>query len=165
MRLNHFKWIVLLSIVSLVEAKTYAEMDCSQLWYSRNALFAEEGYCFKTRDAIRVFGRVCRPPYGRLGKEEIEEVKLIRSWERRKGCSKKKVLHAEHYGDDYYADVKGIKIGDELTIRSKATTKSRRVGGLPYNAKHIEIIDCVNGWCNIRFKGLEGWVFDKYLDF
>jgi len=119
---------VLLSTVSFLEAKTYAEMDCSQLWYSRNALFAEKGYCFKSPAAIKVFGRVCQPPYyGRLSKEEKAEVNRIRSWERRKGCNRKKVLHAEHYGGDYYGSVKGIRPGDELTVRSGPSKRSRRL--------------------------------------
>ena len=155
---------ILLSTVSFLEAKTYAEMDCSQLWYSRNALFAEAGYCFKSPAAIKVFGRVCQPPrYGRLVKEEKEELRRIRYWEHRKGCDRKKVLHAEHYGDGSYAYVKGIRPGDELTVRSGPSTRSRRIGGLPPYAKHIEIIDCVNGWCEIRYRGLRGWVSDKYL--
>ena len=64
----------------------YQCMSCYQLWYERNSIFAEEGYCFRTRRAIRVFGRRCYPPYGRLTPWERERVNEILYWERVKGC-------------------------------------------------------------------------------
>jgi len=67
-------------------AASYRSMSCSQLWYARNAIYADNGYCFKTTRAIRAFGRACYPPYGRLSRAEQREVDLIVRWERRKGC-------------------------------------------------------------------------------
>jgi hypothetical protein len=61
-------------------------MSCSQLWYERNAIFAQEGYCFQTPRAIRTFGRRCYPPYGRLNRWERDRVSEIKYWERVKGC-------------------------------------------------------------------------------
>ena len=142
----------------------YSSMDCSQLWYSRNALFAEEGYCFKSPAAIKVFGKVCNPPnYGRLSPEEKAVIREIRYWERKKGCSRKKFVKAEHYGGCDIVNVIKIRPGDELTVRSRPGTHSPRVGGLPYNAKGIEVLDCRLGWCKIRYGGLSGWVSDRYL--
>ena len=67
-------------------AQSYRDMSCGQLWYARNAIYASKGYCFETQRAIRVFGRACFPPYGRLDRAEQRQVEAIRSWERRKGC-------------------------------------------------------------------------------
>jgi len=67
-------------------AQSYRDMTCGELWYARNQIYADEGYCFKTDDAIRVFGEACFPPYGRLTRTEKQEVEDIRKWERRKGC-------------------------------------------------------------------------------
>jgi YARHG domain len=30
--------------------------SCEQLWYARNKVFADAGYCFKSRRAIAIFG-------------------------------------------------------------------------------------------------------------
>ena len=67
-------------------AQSYRSMSCSQLWYARNAIYADAGYCFQTARAIRAFGHACFPPYGHLTRAEQRRVDLIRSWERRKGC-------------------------------------------------------------------------------
>lgn len=67
-------------------AQDYSAMTCSELWYARNQIYADKGYCFKTRRARRVFGRACFPPYGRLSGWEAEEVERIKRWERRNGC-------------------------------------------------------------------------------
>jgi hypothetical protein len=71
-------------------ASAYAQslrwMSCGELWYARNAIYADAGYCFKTRRARRVFGRRCYPPYGRLTRHERRRVSRIESWEYRKGC-------------------------------------------------------------------------------
>jgi len=64
----------------------YRYMSCGELWYERNAIFAREGYCFRTRRAIRVFGPRCYPPYGRLKRWERNRVEEIKYWERVKGC-------------------------------------------------------------------------------
>ncbi len=61
-------------------------MSCSELWYARNAIYAEAGYCFKTRRARAVFGRRCYPPYGDLSRGERRRVRRIQHWEDVKGC-------------------------------------------------------------------------------
>jgi hypothetical protein len=33
-----------------------ARDTCEELWFERNAIFKDAGYCFKTRRAIRAFG-------------------------------------------------------------------------------------------------------------
>lgn len=71
---------------SAASAKSLRNMTCSELWYQRNAIYAENGYCFETTRAIRVFGEACFPPYGQLSRSERRQVNEIVSWETRKGC-------------------------------------------------------------------------------
>jgi len=77
---------ILFLMSSQAMAQSYRYMDCDELWYARNAIYADNGYCFQTAKAIRVFGSDCFPPWGDLSRSEQREVDLIRSWERRKGC-------------------------------------------------------------------------------
>jgi len=72
---------------SLGVCHTYwPEPKGTELWYARNAIYAEKGYCFKTKRARRVFGKACFPPYGKLSGSEQSRVNRIVREERRKGC-------------------------------------------------------------------------------
>lgn len=73
--------------IGAANAQPLRYMSCGELWYARNAIYAQNGYCFQTRRAIRVFGRACFPPYGRLSPYEQRRVNDITAWERRKGCN------------------------------------------------------------------------------
>jgi hypothetical protein len=64
----------------------YAHLSCGQLWYQRNAIFAEYGYCFQTPQARATFGPRCYPPYGQLPPHAQRIVNAIVYWEQRKGC-------------------------------------------------------------------------------
>ncbi len=75
-----------LDFVQTADAQSYRYMSCGDLWYQRNAIYARQGYCFKTRRAQNVFGRRCYPPYGRLSNSQQRRVNDIVYWERRKGC-------------------------------------------------------------------------------
>jgi hypothetical protein len=77
----------LLETTGLVLAQNYAGMSCSALWYARNAIYAENGYCFKTAKARAVFGKGCFPPFGHLSTWEQEQVSDIQYWESEKGCN------------------------------------------------------------------------------
>jgi YARHG domain len=68
-------------------AANYAYMNCSQLWYARNSIYAQEGYCFQTAAGQAAFPNSCFPPYGKLTKWEQNQVSQIKYWERQKGCS------------------------------------------------------------------------------
>lgn len=68
-------------------ANAYSNLSCGQLWYERNAIFAQYGYCFQTQQAVSTFGRRCYPPYGRLPPQAQQQVNEIIAWERRKGCN------------------------------------------------------------------------------
>jgi hypothetical protein len=65
-------------------------LSCGDLWYRRNAIYARNGYCFKTDRALRVFGNEnCRFYEERdipMSRGEREEVEIIRSIEQQKGC-------------------------------------------------------------------------------
>lgn len=78
--------IVFIALTGSAAAQSYRAMDCDELWYARNAIYADNGYCFETRRALRAFGEACFPPYGELSRSEQREVDTIRDWERRKRC-------------------------------------------------------------------------------
>ena len=67
-------------------AQGYSNMSCGQLWYARNKIYADAGYCFKTDRARQTFGAGCFPPYGRLDGYARERVERIKSLEARMGC-------------------------------------------------------------------------------
>jgi YARHG domain-containing protein len=65
----------------------YAGLNCGQLWYERNAIFASKGYCFKSKRGQAIFGqKSCFPPYGKLPGHLRRVVNEIKGWERRRGC-------------------------------------------------------------------------------
>lgn len=64
----------------------YRDMTCRELWYARNRIYADAGYCFRSERALRAFGRACFPPYGRLSEREQAEVDRIQRWEARREC-------------------------------------------------------------------------------
>jgi YARHG domain len=68
-------------------AQDYGDMSCDDLWVARNQIYANEGFCFKTQDAIQQFGRACFPPYGRLSSRETREVQEIQRAESENGCN------------------------------------------------------------------------------
>ncbi len=69
------------------KAGDFQGMTCGELWYERNAIYAENGYCFKTKAAIKVFGKGCFAPNGKLSASEQQTVNWIKHWERKKHCS------------------------------------------------------------------------------
>ncbi|WP_319531141.1 YARHG domain-containing protein [uncultured Cohaesibacter sp.] len=74
------------SFVSQANAQGYQYMSCGELWYARNAIYAQQGYCFKTQRARQTFGPRCYAPWGRLTVSQQRRVNRIQSWERRYGC-------------------------------------------------------------------------------
>ena len=69
----------------LVPAPASAQ-SCGDLWYRRNAIYAEAGYCFQTARARSVFGPGCFPPYGRLTPNQQARVNAIQAQEDYRGC-------------------------------------------------------------------------------
>ncbi|WP_319410257.1 YARHG domain-containing protein [uncultured Cohaesibacter sp.] len=68
------------------KAQAYRNMTCGELWYARNAIYARQGYCFKTVRARQVFGPRCYEPWGRLTPAQQRRVDQIIYWERYYGC-------------------------------------------------------------------------------
>lgn len=81
-----FSALTLAPLATGAQAQALGELSCRALWYQRNAVFAEQGHCFKTADAIATFGERCYPPYGKLTPEQQRYVEQVRDWEARKGC-------------------------------------------------------------------------------
>ncbi len=87
-----FAGLIVVSATSLIgstseaQAQRLQNLTCSELWYERNAIYADKGHCFKTRRARRTFGRACFPPYGRLNSRERRRVSRIEQMEFRMGC-------------------------------------------------------------------------------
>jgi hypothetical protein len=76
-----------LGFISAVEAgEPASEYSCEELWRERNAIYAEQGYCFKNAKVIAAFGRGCFPPYGKLEQWQKKRVAEVEYWEQRKGC-------------------------------------------------------------------------------
>lgn len=75
-----------LAMPAQAQRTDYWNMSCNQLWYERNLIYANRGYCFQTQRAIRTFGPRCYPPYGQLTAGEHRRVAEIIRWERRRGC-------------------------------------------------------------------------------
>jgi hypothetical protein len=75
-----------LLVASPASAGDFQGMTCSELWYERNAIYAENGYCFKTAKARAVFGKACFAPYGKLSYSEQQTVNWIKHWEKKKRC-------------------------------------------------------------------------------
>lgn len=75
------------SAVTLTDAVSSAQaQSCGDLWYRRNAIYARNGFCFRTARAQATFGPGCFPPYGRLSGYEQQEVNALQYQERVRGC-------------------------------------------------------------------------------
>lgn len=68
-----------------------SNLFCAGLWYERNAIFRDAGYCFRTDRAIEAFGndgcRYLAIEDVPLSRRQRAEVDRIRRWEREKGCT------------------------------------------------------------------------------
>ncbi|MEZ5924733.1 MAG: YARHG domain-containing protein [Hyphomicrobiaceae bacterium] len=67
----------------------FKHASCDDLWFYRNQIFAEAGYCFKTSRAISTFGNdgCVSGSYSILNIYERANVNMLRSVEQAKGCS------------------------------------------------------------------------------
>jgi YARHG domain len=67
-------------------AESASAQSCDALWYERNQIYANNGYCFQTARARAAFGPGCTPPYGKMSGSEQRRVNQIQTLERRMGC-------------------------------------------------------------------------------
>lgn len=71
---------------ALGAAPAWAQGACESLWHQRNAIYARNGYCFRTERARAVFGPGCYPPYGELAPSERRQVNRLQAEEDALGC-------------------------------------------------------------------------------
>ena len=68
-------------------APTASAQSCYDLWYERNAIFANYGYCFSTQLGRDTFGNSgCHARNPRLSSRDSRRVANIKRQERRRGC-------------------------------------------------------------------------------
>jgi YARHG domain len=60
--------------------------NCLDLWYQRNAIYDNYGYCFKTALGKQTFGTACSTNNPRLSASDQRLVANIRAQERAKSC-------------------------------------------------------------------------------
>jgi len=72
--------------IAISSLGTAQAQSCGQLWYQRNAIYADAGYCFQTARARAEFGEGCFPPYGRLTPRQQARVSAIQRQEDLHGC-------------------------------------------------------------------------------
>ncbi len=86
-----FSVAMLLSITATVHAGDGPEFwNCEALWYNRNQIYKEAGYCFRTSRAIRAFGNGgCQYDnlnYVPLSEVQRREIAEIQRYERIRNC-------------------------------------------------------------------------------
>jgi hypothetical protein len=56
-----FTVLSLAGVITIASAGGAFAQNCDRLWYERNAIYKNAGYCFKTAHAIQTFGNAgCR---------------------------------------------------------------------------------------------------------
>lgn len=83
--------IHLIAVLALLASAAAAQAQgCEDLWYRRNSIFKQAGYCFKTTRAIRTFGNAgCAYDDENdvpLSARQRQVVADLRSQEREFGC-------------------------------------------------------------------------------
>ncbi|MBO6637007.1 MAG: YARHG domain-containing protein [Roseitalea sp.] len=82
------RFLVAAAVVGAMAAPAAAQASCFDLWYERNLIYAENGYCFRTDLARRTFaGYECWTRNPSLSGYEQGRVDAIRAEERRRGCN------------------------------------------------------------------------------
>jgi len=75
-----------------LEPDDLASSNCADLWYRRNSIFKEAGYCFKTRRAIKAFGNAGCLYYRQddvpLLETDRQNINLIQRSEKSKRCQR-----------------------------------------------------------------------------
>ncbi|MCP4071732.1 MAG: YARHG domain-containing protein [Hyphomicrobiales bacterium] len=68
------------------QAQSLQGMSCDDLWYARNQIYADKGFCFKTQRARVAFGAGCFSPFGQLNSYEQARVSRIKQQEQQMNC-------------------------------------------------------------------------------
>ncbi|EIC21915.1 YARHG domain-containing protein [Thiorhodovibrio frisius] len=76
-----------ISILATSAAAPVMAQSCMDLWYQRNLIYAQNGYCFSTSLGKRQFAEYkCWTKNPDLTQQEQKRVDSIRAEERRRGC-------------------------------------------------------------------------------
>lgn len=79
--------LVIAGLTTLSFAAPAMAASCYDLWYQRNAIYDDNGYCFKTQLGRETFDNSdCWTDNPRLSRAEQRRVDAIRREERRRGC-------------------------------------------------------------------------------
>jgi hypothetical protein len=82
-------------------------------------------------------------------------------------ASRQRSLTSPRQDEAPYFKVIGIRFGNVLWVWSGPGTKYRRVGFLPYNARHIRNFGCYGPprleWCRISYRGRRAWARKAFL--
>jgi hypothetical protein len=79
--------IIALALTTSVMATPALAASCYDLWYQRNVIFDNNGFCFTTSLGRRVFDNSdCYTSNPELSNSERRRVAQIRRQERRQGC-------------------------------------------------------------------------------
>lgn len=71
----------------LLTTKPIQAASCYDLWYERNLIYAQNGYCFSTSLAQRVFSDFsCWTKNPDLSRAEQRRVSALKAEENRRGC-------------------------------------------------------------------------------
>ena len=79
---------IVLALVALAITPAVAVADCNDLWYERNQIFDDYGFCFKTKRGRDTFDNSdCNTSNPKLSAADRRKVKRIEAKERRQGCN------------------------------------------------------------------------------
>jgi hypothetical protein len=80
--------LVISGMAAIAFAGTAAAASCYDLWYERNSIYNDNGYCFKTEMGRDTFDNSdCWTSNPSLSRSERNRVNQIVREERRRGCS------------------------------------------------------------------------------
>jgi YARHG domain len=73
--------------VSTLTVTAASAESCADLWYQRNQIYADNGYCFKTQLGLDSFGNDgCFTRNPKFTRAEQREIAAIKKEEKRRGC-------------------------------------------------------------------------------
>lgn len=78
--------LIVSGLATMALAAPAMAASCYDLWYQRNAIFDDNGYCFKTQLGRETFDNSdCWTDYPHLSRSEQRRVDAIKREERRRG--------------------------------------------------------------------------------
>jgi len=167
--------IILLATIFLTTLYPFIEyknQGCFDLWYSRNLIYANDGYCFKSKLAKRFFNQKCSKKYiSNLNNFEIKDIQEILKEEKKKGCKEEDLTL--NIQKPYFKDKKSIVITllnkNFPLVRTKPSIKGKILDEIHIiitQAKTIGYSKDKN-WALIEYENYgdikRGWILSKYI--